>query len=213
MQKIVIWGAGGHALVVAEVLRLCAKWNIVGFLDDISPQRRGERFCESTILGGTDMLPDLRAAGVKQLAMAVGDCPARLMMLGRIEDLGFSLPRIIHPRAYVAGTAVLGDGTMIAAGAVVASSASLGRAVIVNTCASVDHESEVGDGAHICPGVHLAGRVKVGRGAFVGIGAVVIDRVRVGHGACIGAGAVVVRDVPPKVLACGVPARIIKKLE
>jgi acetyltransferase-like isoleucine patch superfamily enzyme len=51
----------------------------------------------------------------------------------------------------------------------------------------------------------------VGRGAWVGIGATVIDNIKIGAGAMIGAGAVVVRDIPEKAVACGVPARVVRK--
>ncbi|MGH7634357.1 MAG: acetyltransferase, partial [Gemmatimonadaceae bacterium] len=82
---------------------------------------------------------------------------------------------------------------------------------IVNTAASVDHDCDLADGVHVACGAHLAGHVRVGRGAWIGIGAVVRERVTIGAGAMIGAGAVVVSDVPPGVLAFGVPARVIRE--
>jgi len=45
------------------------------------------------------------------------------------------------------------------------------------------------------------------RGSLIGIGAVVLDGVRVGTGSIIGAGAVVNKDVPPRSLVVGVPAK------
>jgi PglD N-terminal domain len=41
--KIVIWGAGGHALVVADIIRLRDDYELVGFLDDVNPERAGTR--------------------------------------------------------------------------------------------------------------------------------------------------------------------------
>ena len=43
MRQVAVWGAAGHARVVADVLRL-AGWDVVGFLDNVAPQRAGERF-------------------------------------------------------------------------------------------------------------------------------------------------------------------------
>jgi UDP-N-acetylbacillosamine N-acetyltransferase len=97
---------------------------------------------------------------------------------------------------------------VIAAGAVVNPGTRIGISVIINTSASVDHECMIADAAHICPGAHLAGRVVVGEATQVGIGATIIERVRIGSGSVIGAGAVVIRDLPDRVVACGVPASI-----
>jgi carbonic anhydrase/acetyltransferase-like protein (isoleucine patch superfamily) len=44
-------------------------------------------------------------------------------------------------------------------------------------------------------------------GCLIGIGAIVLDSVRVGHGSIIGAGCVVTKDVPPRSLMVGIPAK------
>ena len=50
------------------------------------------------------------------------------------------------------------------------------------------------------------------RGSLIGIGAIVLDGVRVGAGSIVGAGAVVTRDVPPRSLVVGVPAKVLRSL-
>lgn len=53
--------------------------------------------------------------------------------------------------------------------------------------------------------------IKIGDHVWVGCRAVVLKGVTIGDGAVIAAGAVVNRDVPPKALWAGVPARVIKE--
>lgn len=50
------------------------------------------------------------------------------------------------------------------------------------------------------------------RGSLIGIGAVVLEGVRVGAGSIIGAGAVVNKDVPPRSLMVGVPAKRLREV-
>ena len=50
------------------------------------------------------------------------------------------------------------------------------------------------------------------QGSLIGIGAIVLDGVRVGAGSIIGAGAVVTKDVPPRSLVVGVPAKILREV-
>ncbi len=50
------------------------------------------------------------------------------------------------------------------------------------------------------------------RGCLIGIGAIVLDGVRVGAGSIVGAGSVVTKNVPPRSLVVGVPAKPIRQL-
>ena len=212
-SKLLIWGASGHALVVADIIRLQGIYKTVGFLDSVTPQRQDENFCGVPILGGEEQLDACKEKGIDYIIFGFGDCQARLKLSKIACKKGFSLATAIHPSATIAADATIAPGTVIAAGAVVNSEAKIGQNVIVNTCASVDHECALAEGVHICPGVRLAGRVKVGRAAWIGIGATVIDRVRIGINTIIGAGAVVINDIPDNVVAYGIPAKVIRKID
>lgn len=211
--KLVIWGASGHALVVADILRLGEQYDLVGFLDSVNPARRGEAFAGKTVLGGGEQLSELRRQGVDRLIVAVGDCQARLSLAAQAEEAGFSLAVAIHPRAIVAGDVTIGGGTVVAAACAINPGTRIGANVIVNTGATVDHECIVEDGVHLGPGVHLGGRVSVGRGTWLGIGATVSDRTRIGAGSVVGAGSLVLEDIPDGMVAYGVPARVVREAD
>jgi len=55
--------------------------------------------------------------------------------------------------------------------------------------------------------------IRVCRGASIGSGAVIMCGVTIGEGALVGAGAVVTRDVPPRQIVAGVPARAVRSLD
>lgn len=209
---VVIIGAGGHALVVADILQLMARFRIVGFLDEVNPQRRGEPFGPARVLGGMDELEHLLFIGMRHAIVAIGHCATRMRISRTLTEAGFELITVVHPCATIASGVELGVGSAITANAVINPGAKLGENVIINTGATVDHECEVGSGVHVGAGVHLAGRVKVGERAWIGIGSTVIECVTIGADAYIGAGAVVLKDIPPGMLAYGVPAQIIKEV-
>lgn len=213
MDQVIIWGASGHAMVVADVVRLQGLYTVAGFLDNLNPERTGQAFCGSSILGGEEQLERLLSRGINHILLGFGNCQMRLELSRHLLSKGFSLPVAVHPMAVVAGDVVLGPGTVIAAGAVINPAARIGCSVIVNTSASVDHECVIGDAAHIGPGARLAGQVVVGEAAQIGIGAVVIQRTTIGSRSIVGAGAVVVQDIPDEVIAYGVPAKVRRSIE
>jgi len=53
-------------------------------------------------------------------------------------------------------------------------------------------------------------RIVIGNDVWIGAGAIVLPGVTIGDGAVIAAGAVVSRDVPPRAVAMGVPARVLR---
>lgn len=203
MGSLIIWGAGGHAKVLADAARMSG-WRIEAFLDDLQPARNGEAFFDSVVYG------DLKAFEGNEpvaIGLGIGDCRTRLACADRARQQGWTLPVIIHPRACVSSTARVEEGAFLAAGAVVNPDSELARAAIVNTAATVDHDCRIGAGVHLAPGVHLAGGVSIGARTLIGLGAVVKPGVRIGDDCIVGAGAVVTRDLPNGVTVAGVPAR------
>ena len=62
------------------------------------------------------------------------------------------------------------------------------------------------------PDGHAAGRTIIGPRCLIGARAVILAGVRIGEGAQVGAMALVNSDVPARVLAGGVPAKVVRKL-
>jgi len=212
MEPILIWGAGGHAKVVAQTLRRLPFWQLLGFIDDVTPERAGEAFEGTTVLGGREVVAAGGAYAETAMAIAFGNNEARLALWQEMSARGFTFPVLIDPNAVVASGVDIGAGTYVAAGAIVQPGASLGAQVIVNTGAIVEHDCRVGEGVHLCPRSCLNGHATVGRGTWIGAGAIVRDRATVGENAFVGIGALVLADVADDMLAYGHPAQSIRKI-
>lgn len=207
-----MWGASGHASVVADIIDVGGRYEVAAFYDPMNPGREGSEFLGRPVVCTEESLIHMRNTGAKRAVVAFGDCAARVKAAKRLEELHFMLLKTIHPAAVVSEGSDIGPGTVIAAGAIIGPGCRIGANVIINHGATVDHDCIVEDGANICPGVNLGGRVRIGRCAWVGIGSVVIEKVSIGAGAFIGAGTVVIKNIPENVMAVGCPARIVKQL-
>ncbi len=201
---LIIYGAGGHGRVAADVAELCG-YSVVGFFDD-RPERYGSMIAGRPMLGHLKpMAPD--AAGAKHLFIAIGDNEAREHAANRATAAGWRLATLVHPSAQIGSRVEIGADTVVMANSVINADARIGAHVIVNTGATIDHDCGIADLVHVGPGANLAGQVSVGRGTQLGIGSTVIPGIVIAEGVTVGAGATVVDPLPPRVTAVGTPAR------
>ena len=127
----------------------------------------------------------------------------------------------IAPGAVVVGDVVLGRGTSVWYGAVIRGDVNwirVGERVNIQDGTVIHvvrraHPTLVGDDVTLGHNVVLHG-CTVAPHALIGIGALVLDGASIGEEAMVGAGAVVTPGtrIPPRVLALGTPARVIREL-
>lgn len=204
-RSVVIVGAGGHGLVLAEALRLSGV-TVLGFAD---PEAAGE-------VGGLPILGDdtvLDRAGGYDLVNGLGWTGTeagrgrRQAVQARLEGLGFRFVGARHPSAVIARDVTVADDVQLMAGCIVQPGAVLDRGVIVNSGAIVEHGVHLGAFTHCASGAILCGDVRIGADAHVGGGAVVRQGVTLEDGVVVGAGAVVISAGTGSGALVGVPAQ------
>jgi sugar O-acyltransferase (sialic acid O-acetyltransferase NeuD family) len=208
-KRLILFGAGGHAKVVAEAWLAAHPDGEIAFLDD-SADAAARTPLGHQVKGGRDWLeanwPEV------PVAPAIGNNKARDLLIDTLRASGRQLATIVHPSAVVSPSARLGEGCFFSAGSIVNAEAELADGVILNTGASVDHDGRIGRCAHIAPGARLCGTVRVGARSLIGVGAAVIPGTEIGEDVVIGAGSVVIGPVPDGETWAGCPARPIDQL-
>lgn len=195
---LLLYGAGGHAKSVMEIVRQRDEYTIVGIVDD-NATLTGKRVLDIPVLGTRSVLPALVAQGVTLAANGVGgilDINVRVRIFELLEAAGFSFPALVHPRATVEPSARLSEGVQVFANAYIGAEAELRPRCMVNTGAIVSHDCVIGEYAHIAPGALLAGHVHVGERTLIGMGVTTAVGVKIGRGVRVGNGAILLADVP-----------------
>jgi len=212
--RVVGLGAGGHAKVVIEVLRLLGGYDVVGLLD-ADRERWGSEVLGVPVLGDDGLLAEMYDQGIRTAFIGVGmvkSSEPRRRLYEQIRRAGFETPAAVHPQSIISPTAKIGAGPTVMAGAVINANARVGDNVIINTGAIVEHDCVIGSHVHIATGARLAGDVRVEEGTHIGLGASVREGIVIARNVVVGAGAVVIGDVPANVMVTGVPARIRTRL-
>jgi len=81
------------------------------------------------------------------------------------------------------------------------------RALLAPGCFITDHQHEIAGGERIVDQGCKSRAVKIGDDSWIGAEAVILAGVTIGEGAVVGAGAVVTKNVAPRTIVVGVPAR------
>jgi acetyltransferase-like isoleucine patch superfamily enzyme len=134
---------------------------------------------------------------------------------------------IVGDQACVRERCTIGDDVVIGRGSLVENDTSVGALTKIQAHAYITAYSLLEDNVFIAPCVittndNFMGRTEkrhklvkgptIRRGARIGGGCVLLPGIEIGEEAFVGAGAVVIRDVPPRALVVGNPARQIREV-
>lgn len=211
MENILIIGASGHGKSIIDIVQKQGKYNIVGLLDQ--NREIGTEIFGYQVLGKEENLQDLvNIHCLTGAIVAIGDNFVRSQVVKRIQKICPELKFVcaIHPQASVASEVLIGEGTVIMAGARINACSKVGRFCILNTNSSLDHDSTMEDFASFAPGVVTGGNCIIEEFSAICIGAILIHGMRIGKQSVIGAGAIVTRPIEAFVVAYGAPATAIR---
>ena len=166
--EILLIGGGGHCHSVIDVIEQENKYKIVGIVD--KKELIGTKVLNYEVIACDDDLEELYKI-YKYAIVTVGQIRSnslRVKLFDLIKSLGYNIPTIISPLAYVSKYANVDQGTVIHHHALVNANANIGKNCIINTKALIEHDVRVEDNCHISTGAIINGGVVVKANVFYG---------------------------------------------
>lgn len=133
-NRLLILGAGEYGRVVREIAEDIGIFDQIDFLDDSSPLAKGR----------LEEIERFRIA-YKNAAVALGNADLREKLIEKMKAVGYELPALISPRAYVSKSARIGSNVIIEPLSVVNAEAEVGTGTFICAGAIVNHNSQVGN--------------------------------------------------------------------
>ena len=188
----------------------------------------GCRIADGAVLGKQPSLSPRSTARREELPpLELG--PGTIISTGAIGFAGTKIGArvIVGDQACVRERCSIGDDVVIGRGSLVENDTTIGALTKIQADAYITAYSTLEDNVFIAPCVtttndNYMGRTEkrrelvrgptIRRGARVGGGAILLPGVEVGEEAFVGAGAVVLKDVPPRTIVVGNPARVLREV-
>jgi len=168
MRKIVLIGAGGHCKSVIDVIEKDGYFEIIGILD--KNYKSLKNVLGYPILGDDSLLTSIKKK-CDNAFVSIGSSELsnlREEKYNFLKKVGFRVPSIISPNAYVSDHSKIGTGTIIMHFAQVNADSEVGVNCIINSGSLIEHDSFIGDHSHVSTNAVINGNVEVGRGCFIG---------------------------------------------
>lgn len=171
-EKILLIGGGGHCRSVIDVIEQENRYEIGGIID--KKELVGSEVFGYKVLGCDDDLQELFPA-YKHALVTVGQIKSnavRVKLFNALKEIGYTLPVIVSPLAYVSKHASVDEGTVVMHQALINANAVIGKNCIINSKALVEHDCRVEDHCHISTAAVINGTTIVKEGTFFGSNAV-----------------------------------------
>lgn len=199
-NEVYIFGAGGHTRSLMSLLKQCG-FNGLGIFDDSYEKNKKELINSIELIGS---FKDFKLD--KKIVLSIGDNTKRKNLYKKYYKVLYK-PNLIHPRAFIDGTAVFGNSNFVFLNAIVNANSIIGDNNIINSGAIIEHEVEIGSHNHISVGVIICGRSKIGSNCFLGAGSVVNDKVEICDNVTIGSNSTVTKSIKEPGVYVGNPIR------
>ena len=184
MKKIILVGGGGHCKSCIDVIENENKYKIIGIIDKKKNFLLNYKVINQNYLNKKLVKNNYSFVTVGHIK----NYKVRVKLFNKLKDLGFKIPSIISPHAYVSKHAIIGQGTIVMHGVTINAGALIGKNCIINTNSLIEHDVVIGDHSHISTEATINGGVTIGEKVFIGSRSIIKDNISIGECSIVGAG-------------------------
>jgi sugar O-acyltransferase (sialic acid O-acetyltransferase NeuD family) len=187
-EKIVLLGGGGHCHSIIDVIEQENKYQIIGIVD--KKELLGTDVLGYKIIASDDDLKKIYKT-CKNAIITVGQIKTndvRVKLFKLLKKIGFNLPVIISPIAYVSKHAKIDEGSVVMHHVLINANAKIGKNCIINTKALIEHDVIIEDNCHISTASVINGGVIIKENTFFGSNAMSKEYIEIGKNCLIGGG-------------------------
>lgn len=203
-KKISIFGTGGYAKEVLEIINLIDHLKIESFV--VSDQYfEYDSFQDYQVLAFTDFVKK-----PNDMVIAIGDSSERKKIIDLMPS-EVNFPSIIDPRSTISNSSRVGEGSIVSAGALISTDVKIGCHAQINFHSTIGHDCDIGNFFTSSPGVRVSGNCTIGNEVFLGTNSSLKQNIKVEDCVFVGMGSVVITDIERNERVFGNPARKMKK--
>lgn len=198
MKKIIIIGAGGHAMEIIEYIEYINSikdtYEIIGLLDDSFENYEKNILTDYNYqyLGNTEK-PVIGEDF--NYVLGIASIAIRRTIIDRFLKKGAIFSNIIHPLAYISPSAKMGVGNFIYPTAIIGPKVIIGNYNLINAGACMGHHTVLGENNVVCPKTTFSGFTKIGDNNFFGLNVSTFPSVEIGSSNVVSAGMILDKSI------------------
>lgn len=194
-EKIILIGAGGHAVSCIDVIESSKKYEIYGLVDKLKNKYIKVGNKKYKIFSEDLVLKKIRK-NVKNILICIGtNIKKRNKLFFKFKNKGFKFPVIKSPKAYVSKFTKIKEGTIIMHGAIINANTSIGSNCIINSKSLIEHDVVIGDNSHVSTAAVINGHVKIEKNCFIGSNSTIIPSIKITKNSFIKASSLIKKNV------------------
>lgn len=210
-KKIVIFGSGGQAKVIIDIISNLKDFQIHSIYDESKKKIKSISLNKKKYKVNNELKSLLNNKNLYGV-IAIGDNYRRYLMYKKIFEVNsnFKFTNIISSQTKISKNIKIGNGNVIMPNVTINAGTEIQDHCIINTSSSIDHDNKFSSFSSVGPGVITGGNVKISRYSHIGIGCVILNNISIGANTVVGAKSLVNKNVIKNIITYGCPARKIR---